>query len=73
MKFHEKLHLIDSNHIMSPIDDLRLARDLIARNTRMIADYPTLEDSLKLLKHVIAMELQHQIERNESLREIYES
>lgn len=72
MTHHEKLHLIDSEFTMSPLDDLRLARDLIQRNHKLIADYPTLEDSLKDLKSVIEMEYDNQLARSHQLKEIYD-
>lgn len=51
-----EINLIDSEFYPNPIDDLMLARDLIARNKKLIKDYPSLEDALKLLNHVISME-----------------
>lgn len=46
----------DAEYHPNPIGDLMIARDLIDRNPNLIKDYPSLEDALKLLNHVISSE-----------------
>lgn len=72
MEHNEKLYLIDLEFTMSPIDDLRLARDLIQRNHALLKDYPSLEDSTKMLKRVISIEMEIQVSRDAQLKEIYD-
>lgn len=48
------LRTIDSETIMFPIDDLRLARELIDRNPNIINNYPGLETLKKALNSIIS-------------------
>lgn len=48
--------MTEFNPTQSPIDDLKIASYLIDRNPKLIKDYPSLEDALKLLNHVIESE-----------------
>lgn len=41
----------------SPLDDLELASQLIFRNKKLLKDYPSLEESLRLLDSVISREM----------------
>lgn len=41
---------------MSQLDEIELCKRIIERNPRLIKDYPSLEEALKLINHVIESE-----------------
>lgn len=47
------IRILDSEGVMTPLTDFKLAFELLARNQSIIKDYPSCDEALKILSNVI--------------------